>query len=174
MDVGPRAIRVEPYTDAWAQAFSEEAERLGRVFRDAGAQIEHIGSTSVAGLDAKPIVDVLVGVERLEDAEDRIGAMEDIGYEYVAKYESEIPDRRYFRRPRSRPRRYHVHCVRRGGRLWTRHLGFRDHLRAHPDDAAAYGALKRDLAERSRADRDSYLEGKAPFIEKILERAGLP
>lgn len=166
------AIRLAPYTEAWARAFETEAERLRAVFGTARAEVRHIGSTSVPGLVAKPIIDVLVGLSRLEEAEARIQDMEALGYQYVPEYEAELPDRRYFRRPRTRPRAYHVHCVVEGGWLWRRHLAFRDHLRAHPSDALRYGRLKRALAGRCGADRGAYLEGKAPFIAEVLKRAG--
>lgn len=173
MDAGSGSVRLESWTGRWLLSFTEEARRLEGAFADIDASIEHIGSTSVRGLVAKPIIDVLVGVTELSDVEARVGAMESIGYEYVAAYESEIPDRRYFRRPRTRPRSFHVHCVERGGRLWSRHLAFRDHLRAHPAAAAEYGALKQELARRHADDRAAYQSGKVSFIEGVLTAAGV-
>jgi GrpB-like predicted nucleotidyltransferase (UPF0157 family) len=162
-------VRVVAWRSEWPELFARERARLATVFDGPGERIEHVGSTSVAGLAAKPIIDIMVGVKALDDVEARIGALEALGYQYVPEYESEIPERRYFRRPHRRPRTHHVHCVVLGGRLWTRHLAFRDHLRAHPDDAEAYGRLKRRLARRSAQDRSAYLEGKDPFIRRILE-----
>jgi GrpB-like predicted nucleotidyltransferase (UPF0157 family) len=173
VEAGSGAVRLESWTGRWLLSFTEEARRLDGAFADVGASIEHIGSTSVRGLVAKPIIDVLVGVTDLSDVEVRVGAMEAIGYEYVAAYESEIPDRRYFRRPRARPRTFHVHCVERAGRLWSRHLAFRDHLRAHPTSAAEYGALKQELAGRHSGDRAAYQAGKASFIEGVLTAEGV-
>ena len=173
MDAPPATIRVEAYDDSWASTFAAEEALLTGVFGDVDAVIEHIGSTAVPGLPAKPIVDVLVGVADLAEVEARVGALDVIGYAYVPEYEAQIPQRRYFRKPRDRPRSVHLHCVERGGAIWRRHLAFRDHLRASPPDAAAYGALKRQLAERHGSDRDAYLAGKAPFIEAVLARAGV-
>lgn len=172
MDTGPREVRLEPWSAFWVRSFEDEARRLKRVFAGPDVRVEHIGSTAVPGLPAKPIIDVLVGVHALTEAESRIEAMEEIGYEYVPAYESEIPERRYFRKPRTRPRSHHVHCVVRGGPLWSRHLAFRDHLRTHPETASAYGTLKQELAARHGADRAAYLAGKEPFIRQVLEEVG--
>ena len=121
---------------------------LGAVFAGSEAVVERVGSTAVPGLGAKPVIDVMVGVSQLAEAEGRIGALEGAGYEYVQKYEIELPERRYFRKPRLGPSAYHLHCVVKGSSFWVRHLAFRDYLRAHPESAAAYCELKRELAVR--------------------------
>lgn len=162
-------VDVVPSRVEWAEMFEVERGRLATIFDGVDHTIEHIGSTSVPGLAAKPIIDVLVGVATLEEVETRIPELEALGYEYVPEYESEIPDRRYFRRPRARPRTFHVHCVRRGGRLWTHHVAFRDYLRDRPTRAHEYQLLKQQLAERHASDRTAYQEGKAIFIRGILE-----
>lgn len=141
---------------------------MERAFHGAHATIEHVGSTSVTGLAAKPIIDVTVGLVSLDVAERRIPALEAIGYRYVPEYERELPDRRYFRRPANHPRTHHLHCVIEGGAFWNRHLAFRDRLRADSRAAGAYGALKLELAERHGTDRRGYAEAKSPFIEAIL------
>jgi GrpB-like predicted nucleotidyltransferase (UPF0157 family) len=171
---GRGAVRIEPYSEAWADAFFDEAQRLEGVFAGIGARIEHIGSTSVPGLAAKPIIDILIGLDDLRDAERRVAAMEEIGYGYVPEYESMIPDRRYFRRPRARPRTHHVHCVVRDGALWRGHVAFRDRLRAFPDEAREYEGLKRSLAGQRDSDREAYQNGKASFIRDVLHRVGVP
>jgi len=156
----------------WIDRFREERARLAEVFAGVPVTIEHVGSTAVLGLAAKPIVDICVGLESLEHAEARVRALATLGYEYVPEYEAVVPDRRYFRRPVRRPRTHHVHCVVRGGEFWERHLRFRDHLRKDPATAAEYGALKKKLAARFAHDRPAYTEGKTPFIERVLEEAG--
>jgi len=163
------SVQLVPWRATWARMFDAERDRLAAVFGGVDHTIEHIGSTSVVGLAAKPIIDVMVGVETLEDVEARISALEALGFEYVPGYESEIPDRRYFRRPHARPRTFHVHCVQRGGRLWRRHLAFRDYLRERPEGAHEYQLLKQRLAATHPSDRTAYQEGKAPFICAILE-----
>ena len=120
-----------------------------------GRAAKPIGSTAVPGLGAKPILDIMVGVSDLAKVEARITDLETAGYEYVPEYEAELPDRRYFRKPRTGTRRFHLHCVRLGGRFWSGHLLFRDYLRENPDVARAYFELKLDLASRFRLNRDS-------------------
>jgi GrpB-like predicted nucleotidyltransferase (UPF0157 family) len=139
------------------------------VFAGSEAVIEHVGSTSVPGLGAKPVIDILVGVPVLVEVEDRIPALEAAGYEYAQEYEKQRPDRRYFRKPRLGPRAFHVHCVVTGGVSWIRHLAFRDHLRAHPESAVAYDHLKRELARR--VSKEEYTEAKSPFVEGVLASA---
>src|SRR5688572_7678262 len=102
---------VVPYRPEWPELFAREAERLERIFAGTGASIEHIGSTSVPGLGAKPVIDIMIGVASLTDAESRANALADAGYEYVPEYEAQLPDRRYFRKPFQRPRTHHLHVV---------------------------------------------------------------
>ncbi len=165
------SILVTPYDDRWPERFEDERDRLRTVFHEDDIEIEHIGSTAVPGLVAKPIIDVVVGAPSLTRIEARVKAMTEAGYHYVPEYESVIPDRRYFRRPAGRPRRAHIHAVVTGGEIWARHITFRDWLRTHPDDRDAYAGLKLRLVTESEGDRDRYLEGKAPFIRGVLERA---
>jgi GrpB-like predicted nucleotidyltransferase (UPF0157 family) len=94
-----------------------------------------------------------------------------LGYEYVPKYEAALPDRRYFRKPKDRPRTHHVHIVERGGDFWTRHLVFRDRLRAKPQLAKRYEELKRAMAIEFRHDGLGYTKAKTEFIEGVLHQA---
>ena len=162
-------VNIVPYDPAWPRRFDEERRILAAVFAGSGARIEHVGSTAVPGLGAKPVIDVLMGVPNLVEVERRIPALEAAGYEYVQEYERQLPDRRYFRRPRLGPRACHVHCVVTGSDVWIRHLAFRDYLRAHPESAAAYDDFKRQLA--MRVSKEEYTEAKSPFIDQMLTAA---
>ena len=162
-------ITIVPYDPDWPRRYDRERVVLGTVFGECEAVIEHVGSTAVGGLGAKPVIDVIVGLLRLADAEERTGALEAVGYEYVQEYEKQLPERRYFRKPRSGPSAYHLHCVLKGSAFWVRHLAFRDYLRTHPDAAAAYYQLKCELA--ARFSKEEYTEAKSPFIEGILGSA---
>lgn len=164
-------VNVVPYQADWPRLFEAERERLEGALRGLEARVEHSGSTSVPGLAAKPIIDIVVGVPRLELVEGRLDEMRAAGYHYVPKYEARIPDRRYFRRPDAKPRLAHVHVLETGGSRWTRQLAFRDWLKGHPEDARAYGALKFALAHQYRHDRPGYTDAKHPFIRMILEQA---
>jgi GrpB-like predicted nucleotidyltransferase (UPF0157 family) len=162
-------VAVIPYDPEWPHRFDQERAIVDAVFAGSDAPIEHIGSTAVPGLGAKPVIDMMIGLGTLEDAERRIAALEAAGYEYVREYESQVPERRYFRKPRIGPREYHLHCVLKGSSFWVRHLAFRDYLRAHPESAADYYQLKRDLAVRFT--KDEYTKAKTRFIEGILTSA---
>lgn len=163
-------IYIVPYDPDWPTRFRREYEPLADVFRDEPAAIEHVGSTAVPGLGAKPIIDIMVGVSALKHVGERIAHLLALDYAYVPEYEVELPDRRYFRKPRAGPRSYHLHCVVRGGDFWRRHLAFRDYLRHNPDAARAYYELKIELAAEYRFDGVAYTEAKSGFIESILEK----
>ncbi len=170
LGLGPVA-RVVEYDPHWPRLFEEERARVSAAIGDWTEGIEHVGSTAVPGLPAKPILDVLVGLRTLSDALRCIPRLEAIGYEYVPEYERELPQRRYFRKGPREDRTHHIHMVVRGGDFWRSHVAFRDWLRAYPEDAAAYARVKRDLVSRFGGDRDAYTEGKREFIEAILEKA---
>lgn len=165
------AVVVIPYDPAWPDRFESERAWLAGVFRGTDAVIEHVGSTAVPGLGAKPIIDIMLGVTDLAEVAARLDRLEAHGYGYVPEYESQLPERRYFRKPESEPRTHHLHCVIRGSDFWVRHLLFRDYLRAHPDSAGVYFELKRELASLYRRDRAAYMEGKSDFIESVLSEA---
>lgn len=167
-------VVIESYDPDWPAAFEAERGRLLAVLGDPAFRIEHVGSTSVPGLGAKPIIDMLLGGPSLEAVEARIPDLCACGYDYIPEHEAVLPQRRYLAWPRTRPRRFHLHGVVRGGDFWVDHLLFRDALRASPDRAAAYLALKHELAGRFQDDRESYTEGKTAFITEVvaLARAG--
>lgn len=158
-------VTIVPYDPDWPRRFDEERRVLAAAFAGTEAVIEHVGSTAVPGLGSKPVIDIIVGVSVLVEVERRIPALDAAGYEY----EKELPDRQYFRKPRLGRRSFHVHCVITGSDLWIRHLAFRDHLRAHPETAAAYHRLKRELAMHVSKEADT--EAKSPFFEGVLASA---
>ncbi len=138
------------------------------MFAQHPTEIEHIGSTSVPGLCAKPIIDVLVGTDSLAVIEAETPSLSAAGYEYVSKYESDLPMRRYFVRFESEGPRVNVHAVCKGSKFWTEHLAFRDALRASVRVRDAYANLKLELARTHKNDRPAYTAAKAPFIVQVL------
>jgi GrpB-like predicted nucleotidyltransferase (UPF0157 family) len=160
---------VAAHSPAWSRLFLVLQDELQAVFASTHVDIEHIGSTSVAGLSAKPVIDILVGAASLADIEARIPAMQAAGYDYVFRYESELPMRRYFVKSPADSLRVHVHAVVRGGDLWHDHLAFRDALRTDTDLRDRYQALKLDLAHRCAHDKSAYTEAKGPFIRGTIE-----
>lgn len=145
------------------------AEILGRCGRLIKA-IEHIGSTSVPGLAAKPIIDIMAGVESLGDAAPLVAPLAAVGFEYVPK--DGQPDRLFFRRGERGAGTHHLHVVELGGEEWLRHLLFRDRLRADEGKAREYERLKKELAAAHAEDRYAYTEAKSPFINRVLACGG--
>lgn len=168
-----RSVRIVDYDSRWPVIYEKEKNRILRVVSSRVVAIEHVGSTAVHGLAAKPIVDIMAGVRRLSGAEECIGPLRSIGYEYVPEYERELPDRRYFRKgPEAvRNRHFHLHMVEQGGNFWKQHLLFRDYLRCHRGVARQYCRLKRELARKFASDREAYTEAKTAFIESVLAEA---
>jgi GrpB-like predicted nucleotidyltransferase (UPF0157 family) len=158
-----RKVEVVDYDPAWPAQFRQEEAAIKRVLGSQVVALEHGGSTSVPGLAAKPIIDMWAALRSPLRQED-VKAMAAVGYDYLG--ESALPDQDFF--VKSEPRIYHLHCYPAGHPEWDRHLAFRDWLRAHPDAAAAYASLKRELAARFPADALAYTEAKSDFIESAL------
>jgi GrpB-like predicted nucleotidyltransferase (UPF0157 family) len=170
----PLAIRLEPWRQAWAESAHREIDTIIAATRGRVIMVEHVGSTAVRGLVAKPVVDLLGGVDRLAAADASIEALASVGYAYAPEHEDAIPERRYFRKEVDGVRTHHLHVVVRGGDFWLRHLAFRDALRADPALCLAYGDLKRRLARECGDDRAAYTAGKTSFIERAIAEVGEP
>ncbi len=165
-------VEVVAYDERWPQLFTAAERELRSALAPWLVDIEHIGSTAVPGLAAKPVIDIQVGVRSLEDSPHIVAAMESLGYEYVPELEDELPERRYFRRWSGGRRTHQVHLVERSNTdWWERHLSFRDWLRTHDDDRDRYAALKRELAAAYRQDRGAYTGAKADFVGAIEDKA---
>lgn len=130
-------------------------------------KIEHIGSTAVPGIAAKPVIDILVGVPPKANRAAYVAVMRQLGYEHRGA--NGIPGRDYF--VRGAPRSHQLHLVSWSSGLWRDHLAFRDYLRAHPHTAREYEALKRQFAIAFADDRPKYAEAKGPFIRAVLRQA---
>jgi GrpB-like predicted nucleotidyltransferase (UPF0157 family) len=159
-------VELTPYSPLWPAIFDLERRRLLEIF-DHAVVVEHIGSTAVPGLGAKPIIDLMLGSPDLAQVEARIPALEAEGYRYVKEFEKSIPDRRYFTKMDVPPGQFHLHAVVLGSGFWKRHLAFRDVLRADPALAAKYWRLKHHLAAQL-PDRAAYADAKSEFIRKAL------
>jgi GrpB-like predicted nucleotidyltransferase (UPF0157 family) len=158
-----RRVEVVPYNPIWKEEFLKEAEKLQDIFGSLATRIHHIGSTSVPGLAAKPIIDILIETEDLQKVDELNSKMEMIGYH--PKGENGIKNRRYFQKD-GVMRTHHVHVFPKGHEEVIRHLAFRDFLRAQPETAKQYGMLKQSLASQYPYDIEKYIEGKSPFIKK--------
>jgi GrpB-like predicted nucleotidyltransferase (UPF0157 family) len=166
---GTLPIEVVDYDRDWPRQYAAERDRIDAAIGDVILAIEHVGGTAVPGLPAKPVIDLMVGVEDIERAGPAVAGLINLGYEYIPELESQLPDRRYFRK--GTPETHHVHMVPVSSDYWAEHLLFRDYLRSHPQAAEEYGKLKRGLAGRHRLDRDAYRAGKVPFIDTVVAAA---
>mgnify|MGYP000992905945 CR=1 FL=1 len=164
-------IIIVPYDPFWPVAFKEEAARIWSVVGDLLTSLEHIGSTSVPGLAAKPVIDMLAGLKSLSDTPALVAGLCPLGYVYEPEREEFIPDRRYFSKMKKGSLGYHLHMVEPSTDFYIRHLAFRDYLRDHPDAAAEYAALKIKLSKQYRSDRDGYTNAKTTFIKDIEKKA---
>jgi len=164
------AIEIADYDAGWPGQFQAEKARLLGQIAAWTLDIEHVGSTAVPGLGAKPIIDIMPGVRSMADAEACIDGMRRLGYHYVPEFEDALPDRRYFFMGHP-AQKWHVHIVEIGGAFWRRHIAFRDYLRAHPEAADEYAALKRRLAAEYPRDSLAYTDAKSELILGIEEKA---
>jgi GrpB-like predicted nucleotidyltransferase (UPF0157 family) len=159
----PAPIVVVDYDPAWPSIARRLIEEVRAACGGLLVQVEHIGSTAVPGLAAKPIIDLMPGLARPEDGLACVAPMEALGYEYRGAFG--IPGRHYFPRQAEGERlAVHAHMFVVGHPEWTRHLLFRDYLRAHPRRMREYEALKRGLAERFRDERAAYTDAKSDFV----------
>ncbi|MDW2885970.1 GrpB family protein [Exiguobacterium artemiae] len=163
-----RQVIVTPYQTSWADAFQQEKEQLETIFGNRLLAVHHIGSTSVPGLSAKPILDILPVVDSLDGIEAFDAAMEQIGYE--AKGEFGMPGRRYYRKGGDN-RTHHIHLYADGNPEIMRHVVFRDYLRQHPQEVEAYSTIKERLARQYPEDISAYIAGKDSFVKMMEQRA---
>jgi GrpB-like predicted nucleotidyltransferase (UPF0157 family) len=161
-------IEIVPYDSAWPERFARLGRELRGALGDLAMRIDHIGSTAVPGLAAKPVIDIQISVASFEPLDAFKEPLESLGYVYRA--DNTERTKRYFREPPGTPRT-HVHVRRWGSFSEQFALLFRDYLRAHAGDAAAYEAFKRTLAERHRDDRHAYVEAKVPLFWETIRRA---
>lgn len=159
-------VRLSRYKPEWSAQFRREravlANAIGGWIVDG---IHHIGSTAVPGLDAKPIVDILAGVRSLDESKACFAPLAHLEYVYAPYLRDEM---HWFCKPSPGRRTHHLHLVPVGSERYRDELAFRDRLRADPQIANDYAALKQSLAERFRDDREAYTDAKGDFIRAVL------
>jgi GrpB-like predicted nucleotidyltransferase (UPF0157 family) len=166
-------VEVVDYDPRWPHLFDEEAKRLRAVLDPSLILgLEHFGSTAIPGLSAKPIIDILIAVRSLTEAQTSfVEALRNLDYVYWA--ENPKNDRMFFVKgmpPFGSRRSHHVHVTEPQGEMWQR-LAFRDYLRAHPEEARAYQRLKTRLAAEHPTDREAYTDAKSAYIESVMRKA---
>jgi GrpB-like predicted nucleotidyltransferase (UPF0157 family) len=164
-----QAIEIQPYDLAWPALFAIERTRLLDLFSDSFVAIEHIGSTAVPGLAAKPVIDILAGVASMSVADELLNPLCQAGYDTSKEFNATLMDKRWLMLHANGKRTHHLHLVVHGQSEWRRTLAFRDALRADPGLAARYEKLKRDLAARLGGDREAYTAAKTEFVMAVLE-----
>jgi GrpB-like predicted nucleotidyltransferase (UPF0157 family) len=158
------------YSPGWPREFEREREAIKAALAPLSISIEHIGSTSVPGMRAKPIIDIMVGGPSLDAFEERIQDLARIGYEHLPEMRSLMPDNRFFAKPATLPRRFNLHAVELDGEFWRDHLLFRDMLRADVQLATEYAELKSELATQFASEPKQYTLAKGPFINAVVQR----
>jgi len=163
-------IVLVPYDPAWPAQFAAAREEVLSACNGLVVEVHHVGSTAIPGIAAKPVIDLLPVVRRFEDGRACVAPLQSLGYE--SRGEHGIAGRHYF--VRGTPRSHQAHLFAADHPEVERHLLFRDYLRAHADERAAYERLKRNLAAKYGDDRQAYAAAKTPFCDRIdrLARAG--
>jgi len=162
----PAPIHVVPYDASWPALFAMERAALARLLAPwLHGPIEHIGSTAVPGLVAKPVIDIMAAVDSLDASRPALAALASLSYVHLP-YRADIMH--WLCKPSDDVRTHHLHLVPHGSALWHERLIFRDRLRADADVAAEYAALKLALAEKHEFDREAYTDAKEPFVRRIL------
>jgi GrpB-like predicted nucleotidyltransferase (UPF0157 family) len=164
------SLHIAPYDPRWPLEFAAERDRLARALGPIARRIDHHGSTAVPGLDAKPIIDIQVSVDRLQPMHTYASPLNSLGYVHVPSADDGVCP--FFHRPADWPHTHHVHAVEFGGEEERRTLAFRDFLRQHADAAQEYLTLKRHLAAHADADdpasREQYALAKTAFVARVL------
>jgi GrpB-like predicted nucleotidyltransferase (UPF0157 family) len=167
-------IVISEYDANWTVLFEEEAHRLRAAFGSSALRIEHVGSTSVPGLAAKPVIDIQVSVASLAPRARYADAMATLGYRHAALGDFDLVYP-FFCKPAEWPGSHHVHLCEAGGEQEWKHLAFRDYLRAHAQTAQEYAALKCELAREHDASTlqamEAYSLAKSEFVARVLRAA---
>ena len=161
-------VALEDYDCSWPTKFAAEEHRLLCLFPSLLVGIEHIGSTAVPGLKAKPIIDLLAGVETMAVAESLAEPLQRSGYTTSAKFNATLFDRKWFMRWSNGLRTHHLHVVVHNSRAWYQRIKFRDALRANDILAKRYVTLKIELAAKHHTDREAYTNAKADFVRSVV------
>ena len=160
-------VKLSRYDADWALRFQGEALRLRQITGTSRYRLEHIGSTAIPGLDAKPIIDMAMRIPSFKRLALWIRRLEEAGYDYKGEYG--LPGRHFF--TRGNPTTQHLHLVTPTSEHWDRWLLFRDYLRAKPDEAKRYNDAKLALARKYPTNRNAYTKAKTPVINSLLARA---
>ncbi|WML45193.1 GrpB family protein [Neobacillus sp. PS3-40] len=165
-----RKVEVIPYQREWILLYKEEKQRILKIMEPDQIVIHHIGSTSVHGLSAKPIIDILAEVNDIKIIDLLTPELVQVGYS--SKGENSIKGRRFFIKSNEIGERlYHLHAFQKGSPEINRHLVFRDYLRMHPKEAQRYAKIKETAAKKFPFDIEAYMDFKNPIIKELEQEA---
>lgn len=165
-------VKLEPHTRRWATQYLSEEKVLKACLNPTDfVAIQHVGSTAIKGISAKPIVDMVLGVKSLEDAKELVPQLESCGYEY--KSEDTVPNRLFFAKGEDLNCTFYLHIAEVESDYYKDKLLFRDYLNKNLDKAKQYDNLKRKLAVKHAEDRSSYTEAKTDFITDTIKQIKL-
>ena len=163
-----KMVRLSFYNPAWERLYKKEEKILYSVIGKYILDIQHIGSTSIPGVKAKPIIDIAIGVKELKSGKKCIKLLKELGYEY--KYDAGIKGRLFFAKGSEKSRTHYIHIVKLNGRLWKNFILFRDYLLKHKKSVKEYNELKEELARKYKDNRDTYTAQKDSFIQGIIKK----
>lgn len=161
-------VHLADYDPAWPSRFDAERHRLQERFATELLDVQHIGSTAIPGMPAKPIIDVMAGVASMAVADALFEPILDYGYVTSLEFNAGLTDRRWFMRHADGHRTHHLHVVIHDSDLWRQRLIFRNALRSDAVLAARYASLKRELASRHQEDREAYTRAKSEFVQSVV------
>lgn len=164
-----KTVKIFEYNPEWRNEYLEEKTALECVLKDYDFNIEHIGSTSIVGCKAKPIIDIAIGVPNLEYGKKLIPILKEIGYHYDGRNDFGV---QYFlKKCENDIETYFIHIEDKNSRIWQHHILFRDYMNLNPDEVIKYSDLKEELAQNFVYDRKGYTKAKETYIEKIIDKA---
>jgi len=187
-------VELEEYNHLWKNIFENEKKIIAKSLNSLEVNIEHIGSTSIENLSAKPVIDILIGVKNESNLDSLPEPLICAGYIYVKKYEDVLPERRYFIKVKNSsneklpsvlisyndninrikfPHLFHIHSVVLNGNLWRKYIGFRDFLRNNSEERKKYQKLKMNLAGKDWNSINDYTDAKTEFVKSIEAKAGI-
>lgn len=162
-------VEIVAHHSDWANAFEKEKELLQKALGNDFIKIEHVGSTAIPGISAKPTLDILVGLKELNSVDHYLPALEEISYQFRPNHP--VPGRLHFAKIHQSLRTHNLSLTKCGSEFWEGHILFRDYLRAHPAERDAYQALKLQLAEEHPDNTVNYTNGKDEFIAQVMQKA---
>lgn len=162
-----KKVKLSPYNPVWEKIYKKEEKLIRSALKDYILDIQHIGSTSIPGAKAKPIIDIAIGVKSLKDGENFIEPLRNFGYEY--KHDAGAKGRHYFCKG-GENETHHVHIEEFNGAIWKNQVEFKNYLIRYKEALAEYNKLKERLAKEFKDDRRKYTVLKEDFIKSILKK----